>query len=242
MGLELHDPAVRVCATKRCPLSPRELDRLRGELLGSPLVGDTTLNGPFQASRGFAATFHGDGQAELLSRFPALTPYLAKVQGRPAIRALTPFYQRRLEGIPNAWYLNLLLVGEGGRVERHVDATLRGPSHVEGVVPQVVTVLYLDVPNAEGGALTLFHQNEPLGSVTPRTGLLVHFRGDLSHEVEPFTGAKPGALRASLVLEQYTLPPEGLAALPPFQLDSRAGFGAFLKLHAGRPGRTFPLD
>ncbi len=242
MEVELHDPAVRVCATKRCPLASRQFDQLKAELLSSPLVGQTTLNGPFQSSRGFAATFHGEGVAPLVERFPSLIPYLAQVQGRPAVRALTPFYQRTLEPFPNAWYLNLLLVGEGGSVPRHVDATLRGPSQVEAVVPQVVTVLYLDVPPCDGGALTLFHGNEPLGSITPRTGLLVHFRGDLSHQVEPFTGARPGALRASLVLEQYTLPPEGLAALPPFQLDSRAGFGAFLRLHAGRPARTFPLD
>lgn len=240
--MELQHVVVRVCATRSCPVSRAQFARLKDELLGSPLIGSTTLNGPFEASRGFAATFHGAGQAELLARFPALAPYLAKVQGRAAVRALTPFFQRRLEAVPNAWYLNLLLVSEGGKVERHVDATLRGPSGVEAVVPLVVSVLYLDVPACEGGDLTFFDDGAPLGSVTPRTGLLVHFRGDVSHQVEPFSGARPGARRASLVLEQYALPDAGLAAIPTFQLDSRAGFGAFLALHARGPGRTFPLD
>jgi hypothetical protein len=48
--------------------------------------------------------------------------------------------------------------------------------------------------------------------------------------------------RASLVIEQYHFEPEALARLPEFQLESRAGFGAFLKHHEERGPGSFDLD
>ncbi len=216
----------------RC-LPTGDFTALRDALLASPLVGRSTLAGPFQASRGFAVIFTAAGVARLSERFPALGPYLAQVLGAPAVRALTPFWRRRLPRIPNAWYLNVLLVAQGGSVGRHVDATLRTPAGVPDAVPEVVSVLYLQVPAAAGGALTLHAPGWPVAVVRPRENALLHFRGDLAHAVLPFDGA-PGQLRASLVIEQYHLPDDALARLPECQVESRAGFAAFLDAHAQR--------
>ena len=219
-----------------------ELEALRETLLASALVGRSTLAGPFQSSRGFAVTFRGEvGRQRVEERFPSLTPWLGAVLGAPATRAMTPFWRRRLERVPNAWYLNVLLVNEGGAVARHLDVTLREPAALETCAPEMVSVLYLTVPErATGGALMLWAGKEPVAMVTPRENMALHFRGDLAHAVQAFEGA-PTGLRASLVIEQYRFDDEVLARLPDFQLDSRAGFEAFLKVHQGR-AVTFELD
>lgn len=211
-------------------LEPTAFAALRDALLASPLVGRSTLAGPFQSSRGFAVIFKRDGRAQLESRFPTLKTWFDVVLGEPSVRALTPWWQRRLERLPNAWYLNVLLVSEGGTVARHVDATLRKPAQEPDAVPELVTVLYLTVPNAPGGALQLWNGSTPVANVTPVANSAVHFRGDLAHAVEAFEGA-PGEVRASLVIEQYHFSDEALARLPDFKLESRAGFSAYLEHH-----------
>jgi hypothetical protein len=196
--------------------------------------------GSFQASKGFAFIFTEAGRATLLERFPFLTDYLALVMDPATTRGLLPWRERlfgprkdRLR--PNAFYLNLLLLEEGKSVGRHIDATLQEPSGVPGAVPEHVSVLYLEVPpGAQGGALHLLRDDQPVGTVRPRPGLLVQFRGELQHEVQPFTGGPPGALRASLVCEQYAFGPEALARLPTFRIQSKAGFAAYLDAHRDR--------
>jgi hypothetical protein len=81
-----------------------------------------------------------------------------------------------------------------------------------------------------------------VGEVRPRQGLLVHFKGHLQHEVEPFTGGPEDALRASLVCEQYAFEPEALARLPAFRVQSKAGFAAYLDDHRERGPSSFTLD
>jgi 2OG-Fe(II) oxygenase superfamily len=121
-------------------------------------------------------------------------------------------------------------------VGRHIDATLQGPSGVPDATPQYVSVLYLQVPErAKGGELCLMHDDAPVGEVRPREGMLLHFRGDLQHEVRPFTGGPEGARRASLVCEQYAFPPEALARIPTFRIHSKAGFAAYLDDWRERP-------
>jgi hypothetical protein len=232
---------VRDLATTSRALPAAAFTALRDGLLASPLVGATTLNGPFEASRGFACTFKATGRARLVERFAQLGPHLDAVQGGPAVRALTPWWKRTPSRVPNCWYLNVLLVSAGGTVGRHIDATLRRPSGVPDAVPELVSVLYLVVPRARGGDLRLYDGATPVARIFPEENLLVHFRGDLSHEVCPFEGP-PGALRASLVLEQYHFEPQALARLPEFELDSRAGFGAYLEHHAERPPAPFELE
>lgn len=222
-------------------LARAEFDALRDALLSSPLVGRSTLAGPFQSSRGFAVIFKRPGVARVLERFPTLGSYLPRVLGEPGARALAPFWRRRLRRVPNAWYLNVLLVSEGGTVARHVDATLRKPAGAPDAIPEQVSVLYLQVPEAKGGELKLYLGGVPMGVVHPTDNALVHFRGALSHEVCAFEGA-PSGLRASLVIEQYHFDDEALARLPDFQLDSRAGFAAYLDAHAKGPAAHLELD
>ncbi len=235
-----HD-AVRELHVRREALPPLHFAALKGALLASPLVGRSTLAGPFQASRGFAVIFRDAGRRQLLERFPDLGAYLDAVLGEPAVRALTPWWRRTLRRVPNAWYLNVLCVSEGGTVGRHVDATLRKPAQEPQALPELVSVLYLAVPQAQGGELALLAGDTLLHEVPPSENTLVHFRGDLAHEVRAFSGA-PDALRASLVIEQYHFSPEALARLPDFKLDSRAGFEAYLAHHSTRAGPTFELE
>ncbi|WP_338866100.1 2OG-Fe(II) oxygenase [Myxococcus stipitatus] len=225
--------------THRQALPAAELEMLRGALLGSRFVARSPLMGTFQGSRGFAFIFTLEGRATLEARFPFLSAYLARVLDPESARGLRPWRQRlfgrgRPEERPNAFYLNLLLLEPGMSVGRHIDATLQGPSGVPGATPRRVSVLYLQVPpDARGGALRLSQDHQLLGEVQPRPGLLVHFQGHLQHEVLPFLSAEDGAQRASLVCEQYVFPPDALARLPVFRIQSKAGFAAYLDSQRG---------
>lgn len=235
-----HD-AVREYRSQKGALPEPQFVALRDALLASPLVGRSTLAGPFQSSRGFAVIFKADGREKVLARFPTLAPWLDAVLGEPSVRALTPWWRRKLERVPNAWYLNVLLVSEGGTVARHVDATLRKPSGAADAIPELVSVLYLAVPPTRGGELQLWDGPNSVARLSPRENSAVHFRGDLAHEVCAFE-AGSGAIRASLVIEQYCFEPDALERLPAFQLDSRAGFSAFLELHSGKEPTKFELE
>ncbi len=209
-----------------------ELERLCDALLSSKLVGDSPLSGTFEASRGFAIVFTRAGLGEVRARFPFLAPYLERVLDDAVRRSLVSWKERllgqSLPPAPNAFYLNLLLLGPGARVGRHVDATLRDESGVSEVVPHYVSVLYLRAPEL-GGALRLRSGPRHVADILPVRGALVLFDGQLEHEVLPFESADERALRASLVCEQYALPPEGLARLPACRVHSLAGFSAYLR-------------
>ena len=233
---------MRAYITRREALPRSMLHELRTALLGSRFVARSPLMGTFQASRGFAFIFTHEGRATLESRFPFLAPYLARVLDPDSATGLLPWHvrlwgSRRERPVPNAFYLNLLLLDAGRGVGRHIDATLQEPSGVPDATPRHVSVLYLQVPErAQGGELRLLHQDTPVGEIRPREGLLVHFRGDLQHEVRPFTGSQEGASRASLVCEQYVFPPEALARIPAFRIQSKAGFAAYLDHQREQPG------
>ena len=235
-----YAPRVREFVTYRNALKEERLEALRAALLSSRFVARSPLMGTFQSSRGFAFIFTEAGRETLEARFPFLRDYLALVMDPAGTRGLLP-WRERLFGAskerrrPNAFYLNLLLLEPGRGVGRHIDATLQEPSGVPGATPEHVSVLYLRVPErVKGGALVLTRENRPRGEVRPRTGMLVHFRGDLTHEVQPFTGGGDDALRASLVCEQYAFAPEVLARLPEFRIQSKAGFAAYLEEHRER--------
>ncbi|MBU8897096.1 2OG-Fe(II) oxygenase [Corallococcus sp. H22C18031201] len=232
---------MRDFVTRRNAFSDAERVALRDALLGSRFVARSPLMGTFRASRGFAFIFTHEGRAALEQRFPFLGPYLSRVLDPQSARGLWPWRERWWGARPgrprpNAYYLNLLLLDAGTEVGRHIDATLQEPSGVPGATPEHVSVLYLQVPEkARGGALHLLRDDRTVGEVKPRPGMLVHFRGDLQHEVRPFTGGTPGEQRASLVCEQYTFPPEALARLPALRIQSKAGFAAYLDAQRERP-------
>ena len=232
---------MRAFTTLRHPLPDDAFQSLRNALLSSPLVGASTLAGPFRSSRGFAVIFRRDGLPTLLSRFPQLQPWLDAALGAPSVHALRRWWERPSKRVPNAWYLNVLLVSEGGTVARHVDATLRKPASEPDAIPEVVSVLYLQVPEARGRQLHLWKGSSVAARISPRPNLAVHFRGDLAHEVTAFEGAST-SLRASLVIEQYHFDEAALQRLPAFKLDSRAGFEAHLKHHEARTPGEFELE
>ncbi len=226
-------------------LPPESFALIQGALLGSPFIAHSTLSGPFERSHGFAMTFQAAGREQIEQRFPPLKGYFARVLGEPAMRALQSRwgrFRKRAVAVPNAWYLNLLLVGEGGTIGRHIDTTLAREAGVPGTTPEAVTVLYLRLPQAAGGELKISRERRVKAVIRPDEGGLLHFRGDLAHEVLPVQQLPEGAQRASLVIEQYHFAQEALARLPQFKLDSRAGFGAYLKHHAQQGPKDFEIE
>lgn len=229
----------------RRALAPQRLQPIREALLGSALVSRSTLAGTFEQSHGFAVTFKRPGREQLEQRFPPLKDYFAQVLGEPSVRALQSWWGRFRKhpvAVPNAWYMNLLLVGEGGTIGRHIDTTLGKEAGKPGATPQAVTVLYLQVPQRSGGELVISREQSIEGIIEPNEGGLLHFKGDLSHEVLAVEQLPEGARRASLVIEQYHFADDALARLPDFKLDSRGGFGAYLKHHEGQGPKDFELE
>jgi len=193
------------------------------------------LRGAFEHTRGFAMTFTRVGRLQLLERFVFLAPFVDRF-------LVVDDGEGPYESVPNAFYLNLLMVPCGAAVGAHIDATLRDLCGSESALPVRVSVIYLQVPRSmTGGKLRLTRGSDLIGEVAPQEGDLVHFRGDLTHEVTPVQATDEGACRISLVCEQYHLEKEALAMLPDFRIQSKAGFAAYLKDHRHRPS-TVMLD
>jgi hypothetical protein len=232
---------VRPFVFKKSNLSVGQFEAIRQTFSNSPLLGESTLAGPFESSRGFGCTFHSSGRNKFEERFPAVIPWLNISLASHALESLRPWWRsRQFKRIPNAWYLNVLAVPTGTNVARHVDATLRKGAQVDDAVPEVVSVLYLSVPKGKAGALCLFNGGTRVATIEPKENYCVHFEGHLAHEV--MSNEVSGTTRLSLVVEQYYFEDEALARLTEFQLESRAGFGAFLKLHQTVPSRGLQLD
>lgn len=229
---------VREFVLQRSRFSPEVVQATRDAILGSPLLARSPLYGSFRATRGFAAIFRRDGLKQLQARLPEMSRFLEEILSDAQRDALVRWPTRLFQRAPltNAYYLNVLAVPRGAKVDRHVDATLRTPSGDPEALPSRVSVLYLQVPEARGGQLRLHAGERHIADVTPREGALLHFRGDLAHEVLPFESEDPNALRVSLVCEQYALGADALARLEPFRLQSKAAFDAHLLDHERRGG------
>jgi hypothetical protein len=111
----------------------------------------------------------------------------------------------------NAFYLNALVVTDGGQVLQHRDCSLNGWLGFD-CAPREVCVLYTQVPaDLKGGQLRLLDEHGIVATCCPREGALMRFDGALAHEVTKMTGAEP---RVSLVLEQYRVQPRALKRVP----------------------------
>ena len=162
-------------------LPPAQLEALKAALLGSPFVASSQLNGAFVTSRGFGVAFTAEGRARVENELPAVRPFFAlAIDALPESR-LQSFWQHERVPTPNAWYMNLLLVGTAGGVAPHVDATLSRAAGDATATPRVVSVLYLQVPGCGGGELVLGREKKLKGVIHPKVGTLLHFRGDLTH-------------------------------------------------------------
>lgn len=196
------------------------LATLRDGVLASHLLGDSPLGGTFAATRGFSITFHRTRVADVVARFPFAAPFLDLALDVERVREVQ--HKPLLGGppVPNAFYMNVLVVPSGAGVGKHVDATL-GPSNGT-VIPEAVAVLYLDVPDdLRGGSLALYADDELVQEIEPRANRFVLFAGRLGHEVRPVEASRP---RLSIVCEQYALAPGVLSAVPPLKVQSRGAF------------------
>lgn len=193
-------PAHAVQAQAFAPACLRDMKRA---IVTSPYFTTNTLNRDFVGTRGFSIVFRAEARAQVERAFPAFEPYL----------------QRTLRADCNAFYLNPLQLERGSRVDPHIDRSLR--SYCKTVtMPLVVSVLYVDVPDAlRGGALILARGKRHLARLTPATNTLVFFDGDLTHSIERMESE---GSRLSLVCEQYSLAEDELASIPSFAIETRA--------------------
>jgi hypothetical protein len=220
---------VKTISVQKAALAEPQWKALCASLLSSPLIAESTLNGSFQSSRGFGMTFTAQGFDVVKRRFPAVFEAISPHLGEMAARRMKSFLGAPVV-VPNAWYLNLLLVPPRAHVARHIDATLRRVSQVDNATPVMVTVWYLSVPKAREGALCLWRGEQVIKRFFPKQRDICTFRGDLPHSVEPYSQSDL-PFRASVVVEQYHFEADALARFAPFHLESRSSFETFLSLH-----------
>lgn len=185
-----------------------EVEAIRQAILTSPFLASTQLTGGFSGTYGFSLTFRRSNLHEVAATFPDFVPFL--------IAAIQPGC--------NAFILNPLVVQAGRNVGAHVDCSFAGYSETVGC-PALVSVLYVQIPaDLQGGRLKLYRQGREVASVTPAPHTLLHFRGDLLHEVTAVLGEAPSleTARISLVVEQYRLSDPDLAKVPAFAFHSTA--------------------
>ncbi|PKL75495.1 MAG: hypothetical protein CVV27_15070 [Candidatus Melainabacteria bacterium HGW-Melainabacteria-1] len=195
--------------TRPAALPPVALRQMSDALLNTPYLRQNVLNSRFSTTLGFSVIYRQP--QNLLGHFGELEPFIDLLE--PA------------QGV-SLFYLNVLVIGASGKVERHVDHSIRGyDSRLP--LPWRVSVLYLDVPQMDGGELLLYADDGLLqNSIVPSTGLLVHFAGQIKHAVAEIRQA--ASPRVSLVCEQYRLNLRQLKGLPDFSIKSMAPFQAYL--------------
>ncbi|MFA5506571.1 MAG: 2OG-Fe(II) oxygenase [Vulcanimicrobiota bacterium] len=182
---------------------------------GHHLLAGTTLNARFSGTEGFSIALTRSGVPRLKANFPLFHDFLEMTSPDRA----------------NAFFINPLCIAQGAHVAPHVDRSLNTWTRPElPPYPIKVSVLYLDVAeDLEGGTLFLyppllaFHRPR----ITPQTGLLFEFRGDLRHEVKAVE--KSSRPRISLVMEQYELPPYLLRKIPEFYVKSSRDFASIME-------------
>ena len=176
---------------------------LRRQILACRYLATNNLNRDFVGTRGFSVVFRASARARVEREFPYFKTYLDI--------ALVPEC--------NAFYLNPLVLALGSHVAPHIDRSLR--SYVAEIDPPLmVSVLYVEVPNAmEGGALVLRRGKKHMGRIVPAENTLIRFDGDLTHSVDRM---ETKGARMSLVCEQYRLTDDELSGVPEFVVESRA--------------------
>lgn len=187
-----------------------------------PLLSGTTLNARFSGTEGFSIALTRSGLPRLEQSFPLFHQFL---------ETTTP-------DRCNAFFINPLCIAKGAHVAPHVDRSLNSWTRPElPPFPVKVSVLYLDVPpDLEGGSLVLYPPLSALHrkpTITPKTGLLFEFRGDLRHEVAAVIQAQTP--RVSLVMEHYEMPAYLLRKIPEFFVKSSREFDSFMEEAIGGP-------
>jgi hypothetical protein len=209
-------------------LDPQDHETLRTAVLSPKLLGTSPLLGTFAATYGFAVSFTQPGMHALLQQYPFFAPFCRLMLYASWTKPVLP-WRRRFFFRPNAFYLNVLAIPPGAHVGMHIDATLGTHCKNPGVIPEAVSVYYVQVPLIPaGGALVLHPTGKKHIMLTPTEGHYVVFRGDLPHEVTAYHGHD---LRVSLVCEQYQLDASSLHAMRPMHVQSKGQFAAVLREH-----------
>jgi hypothetical protein len=212
----LYSPATKkgdaVCLVESDALESHIVRDIANGIITSGLVGENPLSRTiFAGTKGFAVRFRRDALDRVIKLMPWTQPYFDKILEENVARH---FSAGTLENSqPNAFYLNALVIPPGSGTRLHVDNTLDNRT-----IPTWVSVLYLKtVP--QGGLLYLCDANWPVGLVNPRPGMIVHFRGDLTHGVTNTPSSS--VVRLSLVCEQYCLNEEKIRLCPKLELVIR---------------------
>lgn len=180
-----------LCVVQTDAFTSEAVEALMSELTRSELVGDNPLSAGFAGTAGFALKFRTEARGHVEQWLPWLRPFLTSVLDDGG-----------LVGV-NACYLNALFIPPGSGTGIHNDSSMDGHT-----APERVTILYLRTAEPPHGSLHLQYGAWPIAIVEPRSGMLVHFRGNLTHGVTETRETDPA--RVSLVCEQYSLNSEAL--------------------------------
>jgi predicted 2-oxoglutarate/Fe(II)-dependent dioxygenase YbiX len=179
------------------------LQHLKSQILTCSYLGDNQLNETFAGTRGFSVIFKTSSISEVNRQFPFFQTYL----------------EAALKKSCNAFYLNPLVLKKGACVKPHIDCSLSSYSK-EMLIPKLVSVLYVQVPNdLQGGELMLQENGYPICQIQPRVNTLLYFKGSLEHSV---TEVESSQTRISLICEQYNLSETQLQSIPEFKIDTKA--------------------
>lgn len=184
--------------------SEAECQALASAILESQFCRENPLSSAFKGSSGFEVIFTREGEAEFRLRAPMLVPFFDAVTSASS----------------NAFFVNVLVMGDGVQARPHLDCSL-DPYLGGHRAPELVSLLYVQVPDdLEGGVLTLWGRPKDLdksgrsgyeAEVTPMTGLLVQFDGEVVHSVSKVTTKSH---RIGVIVEEYRLEEEKLALVP----------------------------
>ena len=208
----LYSPEIKkedpVCLVEAKALGSQMVRDISNGLITSGLVGENAWSNHFAGTRGFGVKFRREALHTLIKLMPWTRPYFDKVLDENVAR----HFCRSEKGQPNAFYFNALVIPPGRGTSLHVDKTLAVTT------PILVSVLYLETASP-GGLLYLTEKTWPVGLVNPRSGMIVHFRGNLAHGVSrtPLSGV----VRSSLICEQYFLTEEEIGSCPELELVVR---------------------
>lgn len=189
----------RFYAQKPQVFSIEYLEELKAAILNSPYLGNSQLSDNFSGTKGFSVVFKRSGIAQVIQELPYLQSYL----------------EIALKKTCNAFYLNPLILESGNEVKPHVDCSISSYDMVM-TIPNLVSVLYVQVPkDIQGGELVLQAQERLLKVIPPEFNTLLYFLGNLTHSVKPFYSLQP---RISLICEQYNLEPARLNSIPELEI------------------------
>ncbi|AFY58617.1 hypothetical protein Riv7116_6268 [Rivularia sp. PCC 7116] len=177
------------------------LEFLKKDILNSPYLAASQLSDGFVETQGFSVVFKRSTIAEVEKKLPYFKPYL----------------DTALKSSCNAFYLNPLILNSDTYVEPHVDCSI-SEYGMEMVMPNLVSVLYVQVPSdLKGGELVLQQSEEQVWQITPQINTLLYFLGWITHSVNRVESSHK---RISLICEQYNLSESRLNKIPDFEIKS----------------------